>query len=216
MRIDFGWQPVGEWSAPRSISVANGGDAPLRIRRAALTGPHASEFRLTAEDFSGVDFYPGRSCNIDVRFAPQGAGLRRAFLLLTSNAPDSPWVVELQGNAAAVSHMQAHCRPQFWRRQLTLALPVAIEATPKAGKAQVHFGARRVTGQDCDRKIIQELDILVPVTVDVTGACGDEEPQHRRVTCTATRRIAVEIPIHVGAEVTVAQEGAACMEAGVR
>ncbi|MDF2629478.1 MAG: repeat protein [Symbiobacteriaceae bacterium] len=101
MRIDFGFTRLGRRSRARTVTIPNRGEAPFYVDRVELVGPYAGEFRVVAEDCSGVEVWPGRSCSIDVRFTPAGSGVRRAVVLLHTDTPGSPWRVILTGYAPA-------------------------------------------------------------------------------------------------------------------
>ena len=86
----FDPQPVGTASVPRTVTVANLGDAPLGIRsvHATLdfTETHACPFVA-----------PGSSCNIDVEFAPTTIGVVTGSLTIDSSTTGPPVEIALSG-----------------------------------------------------------------------------------------------------------------------
>lgn len=202
MRVDFGCIRIGRRGKPRVVTIPNTGHLPVRIDRAELTGPQAGEFRVVAEDYSGVDVYPGRSCSVGLRFAPKGAGERRAQLWLHTSAPDSPWLIDLVGYATETLRSRAVCPPVTAERRVRVAVPVEFTAQACAGEAEVAFGTRSQTHTGCEQTIVQELSILVPVVVDVNGTCCGQG-QREQLACLAEARVAIELPLRFGAEVAV-------------
>ena len=87
-------------SAPRTITVGNGGGATLSIDKVILTGIHPRDFNI-ADFCSGKALSAGQSCTIRVTLAPRAKSNRSAALLLVANAPGSPIVVPLSATNAA-------------------------------------------------------------------------------------------------------------------
>lgn len=87
----FADQPVNSTSAPMSIDVRNMGSVELTVSSIAVTG----DFSETNDCGSGVA--AGGICNVNVSFAPTGAGTRTGLMILTDSAPGSPHSVALTG-----------------------------------------------------------------------------------------------------------------------
>ena len=81
-----------------ALSVANAGYAPLLISNFQLAGPNASDFTVYPLDCSPLAPLGGY-CVVTVTFTPQAAGIRTATLSIVDNAPGSPQVVPLSGEA---------------------------------------------------------------------------------------------------------------------
>lgn len=208
MRVDFGCIRVGRRSKPRTVTVPNTGLVPLRVQRSELVGPNAGEFQVVTEDYSGVDVYPGRSCSIVLRFAPKESGVRRAVLVLHTDSPDSPWRVVVTGYAPSGTRQQNDLPAVTFERRVLAAPPVAIRAEADAGAASVFCGRRRIRGGGREPSIVQELDILVPVRVEVSGV-PDQPGGREQVTCLAVGRVAVELPLTFGAGAELPRQRAA-------
>lgn len=199
MRVDFGFTRVGRRSRTHTVTIPNTGTAPFRIHRAELTGPFAGEFQMVTEDFSGVEVHPGGACNVGLRFRPQGTGVRRAQLVLHTDSPDSPWLVILTGYAPGIFPERPHCPTAMPERRARVAVPVEIAADAAAGSAEVVCGRRRVSGGGNYQTVVQELEILVPVVLDVRGTWL-EQGQRERIRCMAVGRVAVELPLQLGSD----------------
>jgi hypothetical protein len=103
--LDFGEQAVDTKSAPQRITVTNTGNKPLYVNSAEVSGDAPGDFVLDKDTCTGATIPAGKSCVLDVVFAPTAAEPRRATLTLTHSAVDSPQTVDLTGggiNSAAV------------------------------------------------------------------------------------------------------------------
>lgn len=89
-------QPKGTVSAPKTVTVTNGGSAPLRVTGVAFAGKDPNDFMVDATSCMG-DIAPGASCKISVRFAPQAQGARGGELQISDNGTSSPQTVALTG-----------------------------------------------------------------------------------------------------------------------
>lgn len=100
----FGSQPMTTVSAPKVVTVTNTGDAPLVVHGETFT---TDDFFVGSTDCGGT-IPKGGTCEINVRFAPQGTttGPRSATMHIKSNDPASPTDVSLSGTADA-----APCQP---------------------------------------------------------------------------------------------------------
>jgi uncharacterized membrane protein len=68
--FDFGEQPVGTTSAPRTVAVSNIGDAPEPVPPVAVTGD------FSVSHTCGTAIVAVGGCVIDFRFSPTGVGTR--------------------------------------------------------------------------------------------------------------------------------------------
>jgi len=82
--LAFGNQGIGSRSAPLVVKVENTGTATLVISSATLGGANTPSFALTNGCTSSLA--PSASCNLSTTFAPGGAGLKSADLIIASNA----------------------------------------------------------------------------------------------------------------------------------
>jgi len=85
MTVDFGSLTPGNIT-PKDFTIANIGTGSLRITSATISGPVATNFRLTAKVATSVS--AGRSTSFRINFIPSSSGPRNATLLLGTNDPD--------------------------------------------------------------------------------------------------------------------------------
>lgn len=89
--LSFSSQALGTPSAAQSITLTNGGNAPLSISGVAVSG----DFAQTNTCGSSVN--AATSCTTSVTFNPSTPGARTGTLTITDNASTSPQVVTLTG-----------------------------------------------------------------------------------------------------------------------
>lgn len=102
--VDFGLRLPLANRPDKTVTVVNRGGSALAVSDA--NGIAKGTPTDTPDDFAiaantcGQAVPPGGKCTMDIRFTPRGAGARRAVLILRSNAPAGPHLVELSGQAA--------------------------------------------------------------------------------------------------------------------
>jgi len=89
--LDFGNQPVGEPSAPKTIKLTNLGNTTLSIGGVSISGP----FSQTNDCGSGL--VGGAKCTITVTFTPTQVGSLPGSLVVSDSDGTSPQTVTLTG-----------------------------------------------------------------------------------------------------------------------
>jgi len=95
--IDFGSRDVGSASRASTITVTNGGTAPLAIEAVELRGASRSDFRRQRDRCTSVALQSGEECSFQMVFSPRAAGRRSAEVLFTSDSLGAAPVVRLEG-----------------------------------------------------------------------------------------------------------------------
>ena len=95
--IGFGARVIGSLASSQSVVITNIGGVPASVQ---LSSPTV-EFLITGNN-CGASLLPNTSCTAQVGFRPLGFGTRSGSLVVTSNAPNSPQTVDLNGTG---------CRP---------------------------------------------------------------------------------------------------------
>ncbi|HTV60330.1 MAG TPA: choice-of-anchor D domain-containing protein [Verrucomicrobiae bacterium] len=95
--ISFAPQSVGTASAPTSVTLTNTGSAPVAIGTIGVSGTNAQDFSESTNCSGSVA--SGKSCVIQVTFAPTAPGSRTAMLSVADAAAGSPQTVPLTGTA---------------------------------------------------------------------------------------------------------------------
>jgi hypothetical protein len=94
-KVNFGSQPVGTRSRPRTIWLTNKGDSAVNIQSIAITGADSGDFAQTNN--CGNQVASGASCHIKVTFEPLKKGERNADVSITDDGGGSPQEVKLKG-----------------------------------------------------------------------------------------------------------------------
>lgn len=95
--IGFGSVLIDQTSAIEPLVFGNVGSADLIVDNVTLTGPAADQYNLILDQCSKTLLTPGQNCDISVRFQPNSTGLKLARLEVSSDDPDSPAIVSLNG-----------------------------------------------------------------------------------------------------------------------
>lgn len=93
--------PEGSLSPSQTVTYSNEGNEPLTIAGFTITGADSDEFQ-TGTDTCRVALAPGRSCKLQIRFAPLAAGSAAAVLTAVTNATEDP-TTALSGIASAAA-----------------------------------------------------------------------------------------------------------------
>jgi hypothetical protein len=93
--LTFSGQAAGSASSSKSVTLTNGGGAPLTVASIALTGAASGDFTQT--NTCGSSVAAGANCSISVVFKPTASGSRTATVTITDGAAGSPHSVPLTG-----------------------------------------------------------------------------------------------------------------------
>lgn len=89
--FNFGSVRVGTSSPQRSLVITSTGTAPLLITGIRLSGDYNGSSNCPRS------LAPGATCALTGTFKPTATGARPGSVTITSNAPDSPTVIQLSG-----------------------------------------------------------------------------------------------------------------------
>jgi Bacterial Ig-like domain (group 3)/FG-GAP-like repeat/Abnormal spindle-like microcephaly-assoc'd, ASPM-SPD-2-Hydin len=95
MKLNFGVQPVGTKSLPKTVALTNQGHQTLNIMNISITGIDAKDFAET--NTCGKSVASGASCFIKVTFKPLAKGKRMANVSVYDNGGGSPQQAMLIG-----------------------------------------------------------------------------------------------------------------------
>jgi hypothetical protein len=97
--LGFGPQRVDTTSAPKTITLANLGNTPLRIESLTLRGTDAGDFAIQSSSTCAVGktVIGKGNCTINFEFKPSALGARSATLIIGDSDLSSPQTVSLSG-----------------------------------------------------------------------------------------------------------------------
>ena len=124
----------GSSSNPITLTLTNTGGTPLHLVSTAGGGNNAPDFAFGSTNCSGT-IAPNASCTISVTFTPLAAGLRSATWTVTDDAPDSPQVATITGNAVPAVQLGAASSGGNTSASVSPGQPAQfnLQATPSAG-----------------------------------------------------------------------------------
>jgi hypothetical protein len=95
--LKFNKVPIGQTSAPLSVTLTNTGSGSL-----SFFGVNASGDYQLSNNTCGTSLEAGANCAVSVTFSPTKKGARNGTLTLTDDAPDSPQMVILSGTGQSI------------------------------------------------------------------------------------------------------------------
>jgi hypothetical protein len=162
-RHTFGDQLLGTESDAQAITVENIGDSDLRIGRVAVQGDHAPDFKQPTDTCSDTVVPVGKTCTVEVRFAPAAApGARTARLSVADNAPGAPHLAALRGTAIA---------PPAPRVELPATAAQPAAPTPAAAPAPAPAPARPTVSAVTMHSVLSRLGTM-PLRIAATVPPG--------------------------------------------
>ncbi len=93
--LSFGTEKTDSGSSTKSITVTSAGGTSLSITNVAISGADPKDFTETSNCIG--TFNPKASCSISVTFKPAAKGSRKATLVVTDSAHNSPQSISLSG-----------------------------------------------------------------------------------------------------------------------
>lgn len=97
---EFGGVTVGAESEVRTITVTNSGNIPAGFFIGIVAGGDSGSFQLVDENCTGAELMPASSCTAHVRFRPQDAGAKAAYMAFFGDN-DGGAMVGLKGEGVA-------------------------------------------------------------------------------------------------------------------
>ncbi len=99
---DFGALTVGAIGAAQTITITNSGNIPAGFFIGIVAGGDSGSFQLVDENCTGSELMPASSCTAHVRFRPQDAGPKAAYMAFFGDN-DGGAMVGLQGEGVAAA-----------------------------------------------------------------------------------------------------------------
>ena len=93
--LNYGTESVGE-DGDILLTVSNNGTADLTITNIQIEGTGAEHFRIV-QGGGNITLAPLASVEMRIEFRPTSPGLKQANLVVSSNSPNSPVIIELIG-----------------------------------------------------------------------------------------------------------------------
>jgi hypothetical protein len=97
---EFGALTVGASSAAQTITITNSGNIPAGFFIGIVAGGDSASFQLVSENCTGAELMPAANCTAHVRFRPQDAGPKAAYMAFFGDN-DGGAMVGLKGEGIA-------------------------------------------------------------------------------------------------------------------
>lgn len=151
--VDFGSAAVGTFSPVRAITLTNSGDLPGAFFIAVIAGGASGSFDLVDEDCTSTPVMPAASCTVNVRFSPQGVGVKSARLALFGEGEGGTMVM-LTGAGTASATPAMTLMPSsidFGRQTIGTKSSGHYLSFHNDGAAPVELGSAAIVGDDLDQ-----------------------------------------------------------------
>ena len=99
--IDFGPRRIASPGEPIELSLTNGGERPLKVRRLEILGEAAELYQVVAESCTDRRVAAGDACRLALDYLPRESGDHRAMLRVVARADNSPVELPLSGSGVA-------------------------------------------------------------------------------------------------------------------
>ncbi|HEV2423273.1 MAG TPA: FG-GAP-like repeat-containing protein [Terriglobia bacterium] len=94
--LNLGSVPVGQTSAPQTVTLKNVGTTSVTIKSMTFTGTNPSEFKVQSNT-CGSSVAAGASCSINITFSPTKKGVASAVLNVNDTGGGSPQTSKVGG-----------------------------------------------------------------------------------------------------------------------
>ncbi len=135
--VEVGTATVGGTPTTQTIVLTNNGNLAGGYYIAVIAGGDIGSFQIVSEDCTGEPIAPGASCSVEVRFAPQKAGVRTARLALFGES-EGGTMVALRGEGLEPPPVAGTPSSSVAPRSTPDAAEPAAPASPPARKRSRH------------------------------------------------------------------------------
>jgi len=171
--LNFGNETVGS-SEKLAVTLKNTGNSSLTLSQISLTGIDAS----ISSGLNGATIASGQSATLDVTFAPKSAVQMTGSIKITSNASNSPTVIQLSG--AGVSS-EAHFVALSWAASASSGVIGYNVYRAISGSGFVKLVSSPVSGLKYTDGTVQSGKAYAYVVTSVTSS-GKESSYSKSVT----------------------------------
>ncbi len=148
--VEFEALLVGASGPPRSVTLANDGNAALTVRGLELEGDAAEAFEVSAEGCLGQPVPPGGACEIEIGFRPTAEGGTQAFLAIDSSAAPEPHRLPLSGAGIAPRLKVDPARASFGQVAVRASSESRSLQVTSSGTSDLQIHRMTVAGADAD------------------------------------------------------------------
>jgi hypothetical protein len=147
---EFGALTVGAMSEVQTITVTNSGNIPAGFFIGIVAGGDSGSFQLLSENCTGAELMPSSSCTAQVRFRPQAAGPKAAYMALFGDN-DGGAMVGLKGEGVAPAVTLAPSAFDFGTQAAGSKSDGHAFAVRNDGSASLDLSTVSIVGPDLDQ-----------------------------------------------------------------
>jgi hypothetical protein len=146
----FGPLTVGAISAAQTITITNSGNIPAGFFIGIVAGGDSGSFQLLSENCTGAELMPASSCTAQVRFRPQDAGPKAAYMAFFGDN-DGGAMVGLKGEGVALAVTLAPSAFDFGSEAAGSKSDSHAFAVRNDGSTPLNVGSVAIVGADLDQ-----------------------------------------------------------------
>jgi alpha-tubulin suppressor-like RCC1 family protein len=195
---NFGAQALRELSPPVTLTLTNRMDDAVLVERMSLTGA-ATSFVLDAAECE-TELQPGQSCDIQVRFSPQTAGLKTAQVNVYDADGNRYQVGLLEGTGAVGSLVVSEAQVDFTDLRKGQAQTKTITIT-NAGAGPAYIQSFSYSGDPAlsFNSGCSDLQPQQSCTIAVTALVTDDTTKRGTLTVLSSNTLTQTLRIQVSA-----------------
>ena len=148
--VQFGPTTVGTTSEIQTIELTNSGNIPAGFFIGIVAGGDSASFQLLSENCTGAELMPSASCTARVRFRPQDAGPKAAYMAFFGDN-DGGAMVALRGEGIAPAVTLAPAAFDFGSQAAATKSEAHAFAVRNDGTASLDLGTVAIVGADLDQ-----------------------------------------------------------------
>lgn len=147
---DFGALTVGAVGSAQTITITNSGNIPAGFFIGIVAGGDSASFQLLSENCTGGELMPAASCTARVRFRPQDAGPKAAYMAFFGDN-DGGAMVGLKGEGVALAVSLVPSTFDFGSQAAGSKSDSHAFAVRNDGSAPLDLGDVSIVGADLDQ-----------------------------------------------------------------
>ncbi len=148
--VEFGALTVGATGAAQTVTITNSGNIPAGFFIGIVAGGDSASFQLLSENCTGAELMPAASCTAKVRFRPQDAGPKAAYMAFFGDN-DGGAMVGLKGEGVAPAVTLAPAAFDFGLQAAGGKSDAHSFAVRNDGTTPLELGAVSIVGADLDQ-----------------------------------------------------------------
>jgi hypothetical protein len=146
---EFGALTVGAVGQAQTITITNSGNIPAGFFIGIVAGGDSGSFQLLSENCTGAELMPAASCTAQVRFRPQDAGPKAAYMAFFGDN-DGGAMVGLKGEGVAAAATLAPSAFDFGAQAAGGKSAAHDFAVHNDGATPLDLGGVAIVGADPD------------------------------------------------------------------